>query len=55
MDRAMVGLLAAIGAAMSTLVAFTHGDLAGLAIMNAAVATGLAAYFVAPVKKIVSR
>ena len=49
--RSMVGLLAAVGAAMSALVAFTHGDLAWLTIANAAVATGLAAYAAAPLSK----
>jgi hypothetical protein len=40
----MVGLLAAVGTAMSALVAFVHGDLTWLAIADAAVATGLSAY-----------
>ena len=48
MSRSMVGLLAAVGAAMSALVAFAHGDLVWLVIVNAAVATGLAAYAAAP-------
>ena len=48
MPRNMVGLLAAVGAAMSALVAFAHGDLAWVTIADAAVATGLAAYAAAP-------
>jgi hypothetical protein len=47
-----VGLLAAVGAAMSGLVAFVHGDLVSVVIADGAVATGLAAYLaVAPQKK----
>jgi hypothetical protein len=47
----MVGLLAAVGAAMSALVAYTHGDLTWITIADAALATGLAAYAAAPSKK----
>jgi hypothetical protein len=39
-----VGLLAAVGAAMSALVGFAHGDLVLVTVADAAVATGLAAY-----------
>jgi hypothetical protein len=42
--RSMVGLLAAVGTAMSALVAFAHGYLICLAILVAAAAAGLAAY-----------
>ena len=41
MPRSMVGLLAAVGAAMSALVASAHGDLVAVTIAIAAVATGL--------------
>lgn len=51
MSRSMVGLLAAVGAAMSALVAFAHGDLAGGMIADAAAATGLAAYLALPASK----
>ncbi len=52
MPRNMVGLLAAVGSAMSSLIAFAHGDLAWVAIADAAAATGLAAYIAASSKKI---
>jgi hypothetical protein len=49
----MVGLLAAVGTALSALVAFVHGDLAWIMIGDAAAATGLAAYLALPkIKKI---
>lgn len=51
MPRSMVGLVAAVGSAMSVLVAYTHGDLTWITIADAALATGLAAYGAAPVKK----
>jgi hypothetical protein len=51
MPRSMVGLLAAVGAAMSALVAFAHGDLVWAIIVDAAAATGLAAYLAAPATK----
>ena len=44
MPRSVVGLLAAVGAAMSALAAFAHGDLVWLTIAEAAAATGLASY-----------
>jgi len=47
----MVGLLAAVGTAMSALVAFAQSDLVWLIILGAATATGLAAYAVAPLQK----
>lgn len=52
----MVGLLAAVGAAMSALVSFAHGDLVWVTIADAAAATGLAAYLAAapPIKKMPS-
>lgn len=51
MPRILVGLLAAVGSAMSALVAFTHGHLVGLTIADAAAATGLAAYLALPDNK----
>jgi len=54
MPRSMVGLLAAVGAAMSAIVGFAHTDLAWLIIADAAAATGLAAYLAAPPKKNIS-
>jgi hypothetical protein len=51
MPRSMVGLLAAVGTAMSSLAAFAHGKLVWLAIADAAVATGLAACLALPVIK----
>jgi hypothetical protein len=52
MPRSMVALLAAVGAAMSALVALAHGALIWLTIADAAAATGLAAYLaLPPVKK----
>jgi hypothetical protein len=47
----MVGLLTAVGAAMSALVGIAHGDLVWLAIADAAAAAGLVAYVTAPSKK----
>jgi tetrahydromethanopterin S-methyltransferase subunit C len=57
MPRSMVGLLAAVGTAMSALVAFTHGDLIWVTIADAAVANGLVALltFGAPTKKTLPR
>jgi hypothetical protein len=51
MSRGMVGLLAAVGAAMSALVGLAHSDIVWIAVADAAVATGLAAYATAPLKK----
>ena len=53
MPRRMVGLLAAVGAAMSALVALAHGDVV-LVVMavGAGAATGTAAYLALPTKKI---
>jgi hypothetical protein len=47
----MVGLLAAVGVAMSALVSFVHGDSLPFMIVGASGATGLAAYLAAPVQK----
>jgi hypothetical protein len=47
----MVGLLAAVGAAMSALAGLAHGDLVWLIIGDAAAATGLAAYLALPAQK----
>ncbi len=51
MPRSMVGLLAAVGVAMSALAAFAHGDLVWVTIADAAAASGLAAYLALPSKK----
>lgn len=51
MPRSMVGLLAAVGTVMSALVASAHGNLVWLVIVDAAMATGLAAYAAAPLQK----
>jgi hypothetical protein len=51
MPRSMVGLLAAVGAAMSALVGLSHGDLVWVMVADAAAATGLAAYLALPSTK----
>ena len=51
MPRSMVGLLAAVGAAMSMVASLAHGDLFWAAITAAAAATGLAAYLALPPRK----
>jgi hypothetical protein len=51
MPRTMVGLLAAVGTAMSALVGLAHGDLVWLIIADAAAATGLAACLALPANK----
>lgn len=51
MPRSMVGVLAAVGTAMSALVAFAHGDVASVMIADAAAAAGLAAYLAIPSQK----
>jgi len=48
MPRSMVGLLVAVGAAMSALVGLVHSDLVWAIIAVAALAAGLAAYAAAP-------
>jgi hypothetical protein len=53
MARSVVGLLAAVGAALSALVGLAHGELIWVTLANAAAATGLAAYLaLPPLKKI---
>jgi hypothetical protein len=47
----MVGLLAAVGAAMSMVASLVHGDLFWAAVAAAAAATGLAAYLALPPRK----
>lgn len=54
MHRNMVGLLAAVGAAMSALLAIIHGDLVPLMIAVVAFATGTAARLAIPPKKNIS-
>jgi hypothetical protein len=49
MSRSMVGLLAAVGAAMSALAGLTHSYLVFAIIACASAATGLAAYGALPV------
>jgi hypothetical protein len=44
MAQSMVGLLAAVGAAMSALVGLAHGELVWVIVAGAATATGAAAY-----------
>lgn len=51
MPRSMVGLLAAVGAAISVVASLAHGDLFWVAVADAAAATGLAAYLVLPPTK----
>jgi hypothetical protein len=52
MPRIMVGLLAAVGVAMSALVGLGHGALVWLAITCASATTGLGAYLaIVPIKK----
>ena len=51
MSRSVVGLFAAAGAAMSALVGLLHGDLTWMMVVDAAGATGLAAYLALPPNK----
>jgi hypothetical protein len=51
MPRSVVGLLAAVGAALFALVGFSHGHLAWVMIGDASVATGLASYLALPSTK----
>ena len=51
MPRSMVGLLVAVGAAMSALAGIVHGDFVALVIAHAAAAAGLAAYLTLPDNK----
>ena len=51
MPRSMVGLLAAVAAAMSALVGLTHGDLVAAIILCASSAAGLEAYAAKPPSK----
>ncbi len=55
MPRRMVGLLAAVGTAMSALVSFIHGGVTPVLITSAAASTGLAAFLALPSKKILER
>ena len=52
MPRCMVGLLAAVGTAMSLVAGLAHGDLFWAVVADAAAASGLAAYLALPIKKI---
>ena len=56
MPHVAVGLLAALGVALSSLLALVHGDLTSLIIVGSSSATGLAAYFAfpSPSKKILT-
>lgn len=51
MLRSMVGLLAAVGAAMSGLLGLIHGDVVWAILVAAASAMGLAAYLALPPSK----
>jgi uncharacterized membrane protein YuzA (DUF378 family) len=51
MPRIMVGLLAAVGTAMSALVGLAHGELVWAIIGDAAAASALAAYLAFPASK----
>lgn len=51
MPRGMVGLLAAVSAAMSAVISLAHGVLFWAAVVDAAAAAGLAAYLALPNKK----
>jgi hypothetical protein len=51
MPRSMVGLFAAVGAAMAALVGFIHTDSVFVMIAGAGMATGLAAYLALPSSK----
>jgi hypothetical protein len=52
MSRSVVGLLAAVGTAMSAFVGLAHGDLVWVILVNAAAATGAAACLALPPKKV---
>jgi len=54
MPRSVVGLLAAVGAAVSVLAALVHGDLVAVTAATAGLATGLGVYFSLPTKKTLS-
>jgi hypothetical protein len=51
MPRSVVGLLTAVGAALSAIVGLAHGDLVWVMIANASAATGLATYLALPPSK----
>ena len=56
MPQIVVGLLTAVGTAMSVAASLAHGDLFWAAAIDAAAATGLAAYLaLSPTKKSPSR
>jgi hypothetical protein len=52
MPRAMVGVLAALGSALTAMTELVHGHLVPVAILGAAAAVGLAAFLALPGKKI---
>jgi hypothetical protein len=52
MPRSVVGLLAALGVVLSSLLAFVHGDLTPLVVLGSGTATGLAAVLALPQKKL---
>jgi hypothetical protein len=54
MPRSVVGLLAALGVVLSSLLGLTHGDLTPLVIVSSGTATGLAAYLALPASKKIS-
>lgn len=51
MSRALVGVLAACGAATAALVGLAHGDAVPAVAVRSGAATGLAAYLAAPIEK----
>jgi hypothetical protein len=51
MPRSVVGLVAALGVVLSSLLAFVHGDLTPLVVIGSGTATGLAAYLALPSSK----
>jgi hypothetical protein len=51
MPRSVVGLLAALGVLLSSLLAYVHGDFTPLVVLGSASATGLAAYLALPPSK----
>jgi len=51
MPRSVVGLLAALGVVLSSLLALMHGDLTPLVVLGAGTATGLASYLALPSSK----
>jgi hypothetical protein len=51
MPRSVVGLLAAVGAALSAIIGLSRGSVVWILIVSASAATGLAAYLALPLIK----